>query len=145
MAMVSGQRSVSAVSCGIVVALGCCLAALVPQQARANCGNAAPASGATVTCDTAPPNPDTTGVNAIAGSTNVTINVTAGAGVAVQRSTSPTALSVIGNSQITNRSAVNLSGGGGSGGNRGAGIVGMADGNTLTNNGTIATTGAFND
>ncbi|MPZ33196.1 MAG: autotransporter outer membrane beta-barrel domain-containing protein [Rhodospirillales bacterium] len=118
---------------------------LSPPTAHANCNNAAPGSGQTVTCDAAAPNPDTTGVNAVAGSTNVTINVTAGASVAVQRSTTPTALSVIGSSQITNGGVINLSGGGGSGGNRGAGMVGMADGNTLTNSGTIGTTGAFND
>ena len=144
--MMLGQHSVSTVSCGIVAALGCCTAfVLLPPQARANCSSATPGSGVTVSCDTAPPNPDTTGVNAVAGSTNVTINVTAGASVAVQRSTSPTALSVIGSSQITNSGTVNLSGGGGTGGNRGAGMVGMANANTLTNDGTIATAGAFND
>ncbi|MGH8429316.1 MAG: hypothetical protein ACREUF_02830, partial [Solimonas sp.] len=74
-----------------------------------------------MTCDTAAPNPDTIGVNAVAGSTNVTINVTAGASVAVPRTTSPTALSVIAGSQVTNNGTVNVSGGGGSGGNRGAG------------------------
>jgi outer membrane autotransporter protein len=142
MAMMFGQHSVSTVSCGVGLLMA---SVLLPQQARANCSSATPGSGVTVTCDTAAPNPDTTGVNAVAGSTNVTINVTAGASVAVQRSTSPTALSVIGSSQITNNGTVNLSGSGGTGGNRGAAMVGMANANTLTNNGTIATAGAFND
>jgi outer membrane autotransporter protein len=45
----------------------------------AACSNDAPTSGATVTCDTSAPNPSTTGVQAAPNSTNVTVNVRAGA------------------------------------------------------------------
>jgi len=48
-------------------------------------------------------------------------------------------------SQVTNGGSISLTGGGGSGGNRGAAIVGMGNNNILTNNGSISTTGGFND
>lgn len=111
----------------------------------AACNNHAPAAGQTAVCDTSAPNPDTLGVQAVPGSTGVAVNIGAGASVAVQRITSPTAISVDTSSQVTNDGSISLTGGGGSGGNRGAGIVGTGNNNILTNNGSISTTGGFND
>ncbi len=120
-------------------------AVIASDDARAACDNSAPTSGQVATCDTSAPNPDTIGVRATPGSTGVAVNVGAGSSVTVQRTTSPTVISVDSGSQVTNDGAINLSGGGGSGGNRGAGIVGIGNSNVLTNNGSISTIGAFND
>ncbi|CEJ11662.1 Outer membrane protein IcsA autotransporter precursor [bacterium YEK0313] len=111
--------------------------------AHAACTDAAPASGTVVNCTA--PGADTTGVRAAAGSSAVSINVGTGAEVTVTRATSPIALGVGDDSRIVNQGAVSLTGGGGSGGNRGAGLLGLGNGNTLTNAGTITTTGAYND
>ena len=56
-------------------------------------------------------------------------------------------LSVDQSSAITNNGTLSLSGGAGSGTNRGAAMLGNINGNTLTNaaGATINTTGAFND
>ena len=56
-------------------------------------------------------------------------------------------LSVDQNSTITNNGTLSLSGGAGSGTNRGAAMLGNTNGNTLTNaaGAMITTTGAFND
>ncbi|MBS0222056.1 MAG: autotransporter outer membrane beta-barrel domain-containing protein [Proteobacteria bacterium] len=143
MATMLGWRSATRFVCALSVSIDAIF--LWNQRALADCSSAAPTSGETITCTTTPPAQNTTGVNAAAGSSNVTVNVDPGAGISVPRTTTPTAISVIGNSQVTNNGAIDLSGGGGTGTNRGAGIVGMTDGNILTNNGTIGTTGAFND
>ncbi len=57
------------------------ISTLACDAALAACNNNAPASGQTVTCDTSAPNPDTTGVQALAGSSNVTVNVLSGAAI----------------------------------------------------------------
>ncbi|MEA3128707.1 MAG: hypothetical protein QOF46_502, partial [Paraburkholderia sp.] len=57
---------------GIAILLPC-------EPAFAACDNTAPASGQTVTCDNSVPNPATTPIAAVADSTNVTVNVQAGA------------------------------------------------------------------
>jgi len=123
------------------------LIVLRPSAALAACDNVSPATGQTVTCDTAAPNPTTTNIKAAAGSTNVTVNIGAGSTLDVTRATNPTVTEVDTGSRITNSGTILLSGGGGSGLNRGAGMVGINDNNTLTNaaGGVITTTGAFND
>lgn len=121
------------------------VAVMRADLAFAACGNHAPTTGQTVVCDTSAPNPDTSGVQAAGGSTGVAVNVGAGAEIAVQRATTPTAVSVDTNSRATNNGSISLIGSGGSGGNRGAGIVGMGNNNILINNGSISTTGGFND
>jgi hypothetical protein len=83
----------------------------------------------------------------VAGSTGVTINVAAGASVSASHSSAVPfpILTVQQNSTITNNGTLSLSGGAGSGTNRGAAMLGNTNGNTLTNNGTISTSGTFND
>ncbi len=125
--------------------LACAAAIIGAGPAIAACGNHTPATGQTATCDTSPPNPDTLGVQAVGGSTGVAVNIGAGASIAVQRVTTTTAVSVDTSSQVTNGGSISLTGGGGTGGNRGAGIVGMGNNNILINNGSISTTGGFND
>ncbi len=115
--------------------------------AMANCDNFAPGTGQTATCDDTAPNPATTNVAAAVGSSNVTINIGDGAGLAIARATSPVATSVITSSQINNDGTISVTGGGGTGGNRGAAILGIGNDNVLTNGGQgiITTSGAFND
>jgi hypothetical protein len=56
------------------------IALLLPYEpAFGACDNTAPVSGQTVTCSSSAPSPSTTPVAAVAGSTNVTVNVQAGA------------------------------------------------------------------
>jgi hypothetical protein len=99
----------------------------------------------TVTCSGS----STTPVVAVAGSTGVTINVLPGASVSASHGIAVPfpILSVDQNSTITNNGTLSLSGGAGSGTNRGAAMLGNTNGNTLTNaaGATINTTGAFND
>ncbi len=121
------------------------LLALASSPALAACSASAPTTGQSVTCDATAPNPDVTGSRATAGSSNVTITIDPGATVAVPRTTSPVVTSVETNSAIINGGAITLTGGGGTGGNRGAGMLAVGAGNALTNNGSIATTGAYND
>ena len=89
----------------------------------------------TVTCAGSSSTP----VVAVAGSTGVTINVAAGASVSASHSSAVPfpILTVQQNSTITNNGTLSLSGGAGSGTNRGAAMSGNTNGNTLTNNGTI--------
>ncbi|WP_217343173.1 autotransporter outer membrane beta-barrel domain-containing protein [Rhodanobacter sp. C01] len=81
------------------------------------------------------------------GSSNVTINISQGVNFADTRALSPVAFSVDHASQITNSGAITLTGGGGTGTNRGAALLGVGDNNSLTNasQGSITTTGAYND
>jgi outer membrane autotransporter protein len=109
----------------------------------AQCTNTAPTSGMTVTCSGASNTP----VVAVPGSTGVTINVGSGASVSAAHTAAVPfpLLSVDSSSSIMNAGTLMLTGGGGSGTNRGAAMLGNSNGNALANNGTISTTGAFND
>ena len=122
-----------------------CLLAIFSSSVAAQCSNIAPPSNTTVTCS----GNSNTPVVAVAGSTGVTINVVTGASISASHSTAVPfpVLSVDHNSVITNNGTLSLSGGAGSGTNRGAAILGNTNGNTLTNTAgaTINTTGAFND
>ena len=129
----------------LLAAFFCAFLVVVAQPAFADCDLHGPTTGQTATCSNAAPNPDTAGVHAIGGSTNVTVNIAAGARISVLRIVTTTGASVAGSSQITNSGTIALSGGGGTGGNRGAGLVGLGDNNTITNSGAIGTMGAFND
>jgi outer membrane autotransporter protein len=119
------------------------LLALLTSRASAQCSNTAPATGTTVTCAGA----STTPVVAAAGSTGVTINVLSGASVSAAHAPAVPfpLLSVQSSSSITNSGTLSLTGGAGSGTNRGAAMLGTVNGNTLTNNGSIGTSGGFND
>lgn len=67
----------------IAIAIG----SLFPFQispALAGIDNHTPTSGQTVTGDTSPPNPDTIGVAAVPGSTNVTVNILTEAGISAE-------------------------------------------------------------
>jgi uncharacterized protein with beta-barrel porin domain len=115
------------------------------SPAAAQCSSTAPASNAVVTCSGSSSTP----VVAATGSTGVTIDVVAGASVSAVHSTAVSfpVLSVDHNSTITNEGTLSLSGGAGSGTNRGAAMLGATNGNALINaaGATITTTGAFND
>ena len=60
---------------GVIGGLGCAAA----FSAYAGCDSTAPVAGQTVTCDAGVPNPQTIGVQAVAGSTGVTVNIVDGA------------------------------------------------------------------
>jgi uncharacterized protein with beta-barrel porin domain len=121
------------------------LFAAFTSPAAAQCTNTAPASNTTVTCSGSSSTP----VVAATGSTGVTIDVVAGASVSAVHNTAISfpLLSVDRNSTITNEGTLSLSGGAGSGTNRGAAMLGATNGNALINaaGATITTTGAFND
>ena len=110
------------------------ISTLACDAALAACNNNAPASGQTVTCNTSAPNPDTTGVQALAGSSNVTVNVLSGAAITVN---AISAIGVVAQSAATNNGTLTISGGG-------RGMFGSGDGNVFTNGttGVITTSGA---
>lgn len=111
---------------------GCLLSA---SSAFAACDSLAPASGQTVTCSTAAPNPSPAGVQAVAGSSNVTVNVLQGAGITP--GAGATAIGLVSSSAATNNGTLTISGGG-------TGIFGSGNGNVFTNgaSGVITTSGA---
>lgn len=123
----------------------CLLSLARPVSVLAACDNNVPASGTTVSCSGA----IAARVSAVPGSTSVTVNVAAGSTMTLTRipGVPDAALSVDTASQITSNGAISLSGIGGTGTNRAAGLLGTGNGNTLTNGsqGSIATAGAFND
>jgi outer membrane autotransporter protein len=100
-------------------------------------------TGTTVTCSGSGVTP----VIAATGSGNVVINIVTGVNFSSTRTVSPVSFNVDHASQITNNGVLTLSGGGGTGTNRGAVLLAVADGNTLTNasGASITTTGAYND
>ncbi len=116
-----------------------------PATALAECNNNAPASGQTVTCT----GTITARVTAAPGSTGVAINVDPGSTMAITRvaAVPDATLAVDTTSQITHNGKLTYTGGGGTGTNRGAGLLANGGGNTLTNGSqaSITTTGAFND
>ena len=136
-------RTIAGNAASAVVALF--LLAAFTLSAAAQCSNTAPTSGTTVTCS----GNSSTPVVAVAGSTGVTINVLPGASVSASHNIAVPfpILSVDQSSAINNNGTLSLSGGAGSGTNRGAAMLGNLNGNTLTNaaGATINTTGAFND
>lgn len=120
---------------------------LVSDSALAACSNSTPASGQTVTCDSSAPNPATTAVTAAPGSSNVIVNIQNGSALAITRSSSQNGAGVVSDSQINNSGTVSLTGGGSTGTNRGAALLGTGNNNTITNaaQGVINTTGIYND
>lgn len=122
-------------------------AALIsPGTAWAACSSFTPATGQTATCDSNAPNPVTIGVYGAAGSSNVTIDILGGAIVTIARSpTANAGARVVDSSTIVNAGSISLTGSGSSGLNRGAGLVGTGSNNNITNNGSISTTGQYND
>ncbi|WP_158226419.1 autotransporter outer membrane beta-barrel domain-containing protein [Bradyrhizobium sp. UFLA03-84] len=126
------------VSSRLAAILSCTLGGgylLSVSQAFAACDNLAPVSGQTVTCSTTAPNPSLAGVQAAAGSSNVTVNVLQGAGITP--GAGATAIGLISGSTATNNGTLTISGGG-------TGIFGSGNGNVFTNgtSGLITTTGA---
>ncbi len=126
------------VSSRLAAILSCTLGGFCLQpvsQASAACDNLAPVSGQTVTCSTTTPNPSPAGVQAVAGSSNVTVNVLQGAGITP--GAGATAIGLVSGSAATNNGTLTISGGG-------TGIFGSGNGNVFTNgaSGVITTTGA---
>ena len=115
----------------------------MPVGADAACSATAPASGTTVTCSGA----GIPSVVAAGGSTNVAINIDSTASGSFVLSTAPTPFSVDTSSTITNSGNLSMSGNGTGVANRGAMLLGVNNGNTITNaaGGVISTTGAYND
>ena len=119
------------------------LTGAAPVGAYAACSATAPASGTTVTCSGA----GIPSVDAVGGSTNVAINIDSTASGSFALSTTPTPFSVDTSSTITNSGNLSMSGNGTGVANRGAMLLGVNNGNTITNatGGVISTTGAYND
>jgi len=119
------------------------LTGALPVGAYAVCSATAPASNTTVTCSGA----GIPSVVAAGGSTNVTINIDSTATGSYALSTSPTPFSVDTSSTITSSGNLSMSGNGTGVANRGAVLLGVNNGNTITNatGGVISTTGAYND
>lgn len=115
----------------------------IPVGAYAACTSTAPATGTTVTCSGA----GIPSVVAAGGSTNVTINIDNTASGSYVVTTTPTPFSVDTTSAITNNGTLSMSGNGTGVTNRGAVLLGVNNGNTITNaaGGVISTTGAYND
>ncbi|MPV57764.1 autotransporter outer membrane beta-barrel domain-containing protein [Burkholderia sp. HI2761] len=119
------------------------LTGAMPMGAHAACSATAPGSGTTVTCSGA----SAPSVVAAAGSTNVTINLDSTATGSYVLTSTPTPFSVDTSSAITNNGNLSMSGNGTGVANRGAVLLGVNNGNTLTNTatGVISTTGTYND
>ena len=119
------------------------LTGAVPVGAYAACTSTAPASGTSVTCSGA----SVPSVVAVGGSSNVTINIDNTATGSYALTTTPTPFSVDTSSAITNSGNLSMSGNGTGVANRGAMLLGVNNGNTITNaaGGVISTTGAYND
>ncbi|WP_230945098.1 autotransporter outer membrane beta-barrel domain-containing protein [Burkholderia territorii] len=119
------------------------LTGAMPVGAYAACSATAPGSGTTVTCT----GPSAPSVVATAGSTNVTVSLDSTVTGSYVLSSTPTPFSVDTSSAITNNGNLSMSGNGTGVANRGAVLLGVNNGNTLTNGatGVIATTGQYND
>jgi outer membrane autotransporter protein len=114
------------------------------QSAFAACTpNTAPVSNTVVTCS----GPNAPAVLAAPGSDTVTINIDSTASGTFTHATNAVGFSVDHASAISNNGNFALNGGGGTGGARGAVLLGTGDNNQLTNaaGGVITTSGAFND
>lgn len=119
------------------------LSGAVPVSAYAACSATAPGSGTTVTCTGA----NAPSVVATGGSTNVTINLDSTVTGGYVLTSAPTPFSVDTSSAITNNGNLSMSGNGTGVANRGAVLLGVNNGNTLTNGatGVISTSGTYND
>jgi outer membrane autotransporter protein len=130
-----------------VLDIGICSAVLVTEAlsgtANAACSSTAPTTGTTVVCTGTGILP----VAAVAGSSAVTIGIDSTVAAALSRASAPVAFSVGRASTLSNSGGLTFTGGGGSGTNRGAVLLGTGDANQLTNaaTGKITTTGAYND
>ena len=130
-----------------VLDIGICSAVFVSAAlsgtANAACSSTAPTTGTSVVCTGTGILP----VAAVAGSSAVIIGIDATVATALTRASAPVAFSVGSASTLSNGGALTLTGGGGSGTNRGAVLLGTGDANQLTNTSTgkIATSGAYND
>jgi outer membrane autotransporter protein len=133
------QRALKKSMNGVVIAF----AGTLITQAHATCSSNAPASGVLVSCSGAVATP----VAAQAGSTGVTVTLDSSVVANIPRSTSPVGFQVDTSSSVINNGSITLTGGGGTGGNRGAALLGLNNNNQLTNGAqaSISTTGAFND
>lgn len=100
----------------------------MPFAAQAACDLHTPTTGQTVACDTAAPNPDTTGVQAAAGSTGVVVGISPGAGLSVG---SGAGVHVRDQSQVSNSGTIALTAG-----NTSAAVLAEGSGNTITNTAT---------
>lgn len=107
------------------------------------CSSTAPASGTAVLCA----GPIASAVTAQTGSTGVSINADATSSANFARAANPVVFTVDTASTIVSNGTLGLSGGGGTGTNRGATLLGTGNNNQLTNaaGAVITTTGAFND
>jgi outer membrane autotransporter protein len=130
-----------------VLDIGICSAVLVSEAlsgtANAACSSTAPTTGTTVVCTGTGILP----VAAVAGSSAVTIGIDSTVAAALSRASAPVAFSIGRASTLSNSGGLTFTGGGGSGTNRGAVLLGTGDANQLTNTSTgrITTTGAYND
>lgn len=115
-------RSVLATLVGLILSGG----------AFAACDNLQPDSNETVTCDTTPPNPSTSGVAAVSGSDNVTVNFNAGT---LLNLSGQNGVLLYSNSTAIQRGTINLTG------DTFDGLSARLAGNTLQNVGTINTNG----
>ena len=131
-------KAVDAGICSAVVFLGA-----MTGTAKASCNSTAPPTGTSVVCTGSGVVP----VAALTGSTAVNVTIDSTVAAALSRAGSPVSFSVARASTLANSGSVTLSGGGGSGTNRGAVLLGTGDANQLTNTSTgkITTTGAYND
>src|SRR4051812_43991765 len=103
-------------------------AAAVATPAHARCDNHAPVSGETVTCTTALPNPDSIAVTASPISSNVTVNVNAGA--AITGATAAGAVRIVNDSRVENSGSIQAP--------IAQGVNAIGSGNTIVNFGQIA-------
>ncbi|KWO47840.1 autotransporter outer membrane beta-barrel domain-containing protein [Burkholderia sp. MSMB1459WGS] len=119
------------------------LTGAMPVGVHAACSATAPGSGTTVTCTGA----NAPSVVATAGSTGVTINLDSTVTGSYVLTSTPTPFSVDTSSTIANNGNLSMSGNGTGVANRGAVLLGVNNGNTLTNGatGAISTTGQYND
>jgi len=130
-----------------VLDIGICSAVLVSEAlsgtANAACSSTAPTTGTSVVCTGTGILP----VAAVAGSSAVTIGIDSTVAAALSRASAAVAFSVARASTLSNSGGLTFTGGGGSGTNRGAVLLGTGDANQLTNTSTgkITTTGAYND
>src|SRR6516164_11428582 len=97
---------------------------------KAAVNNHTPTTGQTATADASPPNPDTIGIHAVAGSVNVTVNVLPGAQISVVDN----GVLVHNHSQVTNQGAITIAEDTFDG-------IDFDSNNTMINGGTITTSG----